>query len=182
MPDYVSNIRKNGCTIYDQIDTGNTELWIPNKELEIILNQSMIGFSVHGYPLRTRSKIIKEKICKSLGYPIPNCFKKCQPRFFGQNFDVYTQKSTNLQIWNEDLDPTRRYAIIKISNEDIVEKIKIVDGASLSKLDTTGTLTQKYQARMVTENIKCGLTVAKDTTNILPLINTSILHQLALEK
>jgi len=172
MSDYVTNIRNYGLTIYNQIETGNPDFWIPNKKLEEILDKSMVGFSVFGYPLRTRSKVIKTKICESLGYPVPKSFKKTQPRFFGQNFDVYTQKSTNLQVWNEDLNPTRRYVIIKISNKDIVEKAKVVDGATLSKLDTTGTLTQKYQARMIEDNIKCSLTVPKDTDNILPLIQS----------
>ena len=107
----------------------------------------------------------------ALGYVIPNSFKKTQPRFIGQNFDVYNQKANNLQVWNEDLDPNRRYVIIKISADDIIERVKVVDGATLAKLDTTGTLTQKYQARLNPNSIQNELTVSFDSNNLLPILH-----------
>jgi len=140
-------IRESGKSIYDPIGPQDKSLWIPTLELEQILNKRLVGISLYGMPLRTRSKAVKEAICEALGYPVPRSFKKTQPRFLGQNFDTYIQKSNNLQIWNEELDASRRYVLIRVSPQDVILKVKVVDGATLAKLDRTGTLTQKYQAR-----------------------------------
>ena len=108
----------------------------------------MIGLSLAGLPLRTRSKVVKEEICKSLGYPVPSSFKKTQPRFLGQNFDVYTQKSLNVQIWNEEVDLSRRYVFLRADENDTITNVKVITGDILVQYDRTGTLTQKFQARM----------------------------------
>lgn len=158
-----SKIADKGLSIYDPLDEENKDLWIPTTELERLLNKGLMGFSTKGLPLRTRSKVIKQEVCKILGYPIPKSFKKTQPRFPGQLFDTYIQKSDNLQIWNEDIAPSRRYVIIKVSEDDIVEKVKVVNGKTLSTLDTTGTLTQKYQARLSPSNANLELVSAIDT-------------------
>ncbi len=99
--------------------------------------------------MRTRSKVVKEKVCEVLGYPVPKSFQKTQPRFPGQFFDTYTQKSNNLQVWNEELSAVRRYVLIRISDADLVTRVKVVTGDALAALDTTGTLTSKYQARCI---------------------------------
>ncbi|MGP2527112.1 restriction endonuclease [Acidaminococcus sp. LBK-2] len=148
MIDYVKNISASGLTIYDLISHDNSQLYIPTKNLEALLSNSIIGLSLNGLPLRTRSKVVKQAICHALGYPIPKSFKKTQPRFPGQNFDVYTQKSLNVQIWNEDVEINRRYVFLRVNNQDIVTKVKIITGKQLILLDHTGTFTQKYQARM----------------------------------
>lgn len=173
--DYVSRISSSGLTIYDPVEIGDPNLWIPSSELETLLHESLVNTSLEGLPLRTRSKVVKQLVCQSLGYPIPKGFKKTQPRFPGQNFDIYIQKSNNLQIWNEEVSPERRYVIIRVSPEDMILKIKVVNGDSLSFLDTTGTLTQKYQARLVLGNEQKELIVDKDTTNLLPVISDSSL-------
>ncbi|MFV0187811.1 hypothetical protein OBK20_10630 [Empedobacter falsenii] len=118
---------------------------ITAEALEEYLNLKLRGLLLN-QPIRTRSKVIKTEICKILGYEVPKSFKKTQPRFPCQNFDTYVQKSNNLQIWNEELDPERRYILIKTNENDIVTNVKVVTGADLGPLDTTGTLTQKYQA------------------------------------
>ena len=82
-----------------------------------------------------------------LGYPVPKTFKKVQPRFPGQNFDTYVQKSNNLQIWNEEVSASRRYVIIRVNDMDIVTKVRVVTGDVIAAFDTTGTLTHKYQAK-----------------------------------
>ena len=148
MIDYVSNIRNSGLSIYDPIDPNDVECYIPNDELEYILCNSMIGLSLNGLPLRTRSKVVKQEICQALGYPIPSSFRRTQPRFLGQNFDVYTQKSLNVQIWNEEVDPSRRYVFLCANEDDIITNVKVITGDILVQYDRTGTLTQKYQARM----------------------------------
>lgn len=145
--DYVSNIRNSKKTIHDPIEIGDPNLWIPDHILEQILNDKLCGLDVSSYAVKSRSKIVKQKVCEALGYPIEETFPKLQPRFTGQNFDTYNQKSRNLQIWNEEISAERRYVIIGIDTNDIIYKVKVINGAELSLLDTTGKITTKYQAR-----------------------------------
>ena len=148
MPDYISNIRNSGLSIYDEIDPENRALFIPLYALERILSDALIGESLNGLPLRTRSKVVKSMICEALGYPIPRSFIKTQPRFPGQNFDVYTQKSMNVQIWNEEVDADRRYVFLKVDDDDVITNVKVITGETLAQYDRTGRLTTKYQATM----------------------------------
>ncbi|OFX13090.1 MAG: hypothetical protein A2Z18_02095 [Armatimonadetes bacterium RBG_16_58_9] len=80
--------------------------------------------------------------------------------------DTYVQKSSNLQIWNEDLAPNRRYAIIKVSQDDKIAKVRVVTGGTLALLDTTGTLTRKYQARIAPADADAELVANTDTDNL----------------
>ena len=169
---YIENIQNSGLTIYDSIKIGDPNLWIPTKALENTLNSGLKGMSLLGLPLRTRSKVVKEKICQVLGYPIPKTFKKTQPRFLGQLFDIYIQKSNNLQVWNEELSFTRRYVIIRVSENNRISSVKVVTGDVLSQYDTTGTLTQKFQASCVPKDKSCELISNKDT-ELLDLITHS---------
>lgn len=148
MKNYKNNIVSSGLSIYDVIDSSNADLFIPTECLQDMLSQKMIGLSLSGYALRTRSKVVKIEICKALGYPTPASFKKTQPRFPGQNFDVYTQKSLNVQIWNEEVDPSRRYVFFRTDEYDTIVAVKVILGDELVKYDRTGTLTHKYQATM----------------------------------
>jgi hypothetical protein len=113
-----------------------------------MLNNGLTGLSLTGLPLRTRSKIVKSLVCKALGYPVPDSFQKTKPDFPAQNFDVYTQKSLNVQIWNEAIDSLRRYVFIQVDEFDKIQKVKVITGEQLALLDKTGTLTTKYQAMM----------------------------------
>lgn len=142
--DKVNKIRSLGIDVYSALPT--RELYFDNIELSDALSANLRGLSLANMPLRTRSKFFKTKVCEALGYVSPSSFKKCQPRFFNQNFDTYIQKSNNLQIWNEEIDYLRRYVIVKVDNDDIIQAIRIITGEDLAILDTTGTLTQKYQA------------------------------------
>ena len=163
--DYVNNIKKSGLTIYDFISKDNEELYIPIKELEAILEKGMKGFSVAGLPLRTRSKVVKSEICRVLGYPVPKSFKKTQPRFKGQNFDTYVHETLNVQIWNEPVDPERRYVFLHVDENKVINRVKVITGKELVKYDRTGTLTRKYQATMTTRNMSV-LFSKKDTARI----------------
>lgn len=169
--DYVAAIRASGLTIYDEIKIGDPKLWIPTTELETLLDSGLRGISLAGLPLRTRSKVVKERVCGALGYPVPKSFKKSQPRFSGQLFDTYTQKSNNLQVWNEKLSASRRYVIIRVSDEDIITRVKVVTGDTLALLDTTGTLTQKYQARCVVGKVAAELISKADTNRLQPFVS-----------
>ncbi len=155
MINYPENIRKSEFSIYDPIDPDDRHFFIPEDDLEDILSESIIGLSLEGLPLRTRSKVVKEEICRALGYPIPTSFRKTQPRFPGQNFDVYTQKSLNVQIWNEEVDLSRRYVFLRVNENDVITNVRVITGELLVQYDRTGTLTQKFQARMqaYSENI-----------------------------
>ena len=162
----VEAISRSGLTIYDFIPRHVGELWIPTSDLEHMLNHSMAGIALSDLPLRTRSKVVKEHICRALGYPVPSTFRRTQPRFPGQHFDVYVQKSDNVQIWNEDLEPARRYVVVRVGEDDTITRVRIVTGQELAKLDRTGTLTQKYQARMVPTPATTELVVEADTTPV----------------
>jgi len=124
--------------------------------------------------------VVKQHVCRLLGYPVPDSFRKTQPRFPGQLFDTYVQKSNNLQVWNEELAPTRRYVLIRVSGRDVVTKVKVVTGDALAQLDTTGTLTQKYQARCDAGLQPTELIVAADTALLRPFTSaTADLRRLA---
>ena len=148
MIDYVKNIIYSEKTIYDSDVVSNSTLFIPIEILESLLNNGLVGLSLSGLPLRTRSKFVKSLICKTLGFPVPDTFAKTKPAFPAQNLDIYTQKSMNLQIWNEEIEPLRRYVIIQVSDTDKIKKVKVITGKHLALYDNTGTLTTKYQAMM----------------------------------
>jgi len=142
---YPERISESGKTIYDLVREADN-LYLPLSELESILHRGLKGLNLD-YPLRTRSKVLKSKICEILGYPVPKSFQKTHPRFPGQDFDTYVQKSDNLQIWNEEISPTRRYVVIRVDAQSRVTAVRVVTGETLAKLDRTGTLTRKYQAK-----------------------------------
>lgn len=171
---FVEAISKREMTIYDPIEVGDPELWIPAPELEALLDAKLRGVSLAGLPLRTRSKAVKEHVCRALGYSAPPRFKKTQPRFPGQSLDTYVQKSNNLQVWNEELAPTRRYAIIRVNENDQIVRVKVVTGDTLARLDTTGTLTQKYQARCIPGDDASELIVSTDTNRLQGYVSEKV--------
>ncbi|MGA2983564.1 MAG: restriction endonuclease [Terriglobia bacterium] len=171
---YVENIRASGLTIYDPIRIGDPNLWIPTPALESLLNAGLQGLKVGGFPNRTRSKVVKAAICKALGYPVPTSFTKTKPRFPGQLFNTYTQKSNNLQVWNEELVPGTRYVVIRISEGQVLQRVKVVNGHTLSELDNTGTLTSKYQAQIICGAQPAELISASDTLTLRPALSPDV--------
>ncbi|WP_298273546.1 hypothetical protein [Geobacter sp.] len=167
---FVKAISQSGLSIYDDIEVGDPNLWIPAPDLETLLEEGLHSFSTAGLANRTRSKVVKEEVCRILGYPVPRSFKKTRPRFPGQKFDTYVQKSNNLQVWNEELEPTRRYVIIKVSDNGTIERVKVVTGDRLALLDTTGTLTQKFQARLIPGLDQAELVAPEDTDRLRPFV------------
>ncbi len=154
-----------GLTIYDSL-TDHPNQFLSQSQLEQTLKEKLKGLKLN-QPIRTRSKVVKTAICQALGYPVPKSFLKSQPRFPGQNFDVYTQKSNNLQIWNEALSASRRYVLVRVSDDDLVTTVRVVTGAQLAKLDTTGTLTQKYQATAMDKVTTSRLVSSIDTASLM---------------
>ncbi|PYE42686.1 hypothetical protein HUB98_23400 [Paenibacillus barcinonensis] len=167
------NITKSGLSIFDEIPIGDATYWIPSSELEVLLNNKLVGIDLGSLPIKTRSKVVKTLICEALGYPVPKTFKKTQPRYIGQNFDVYTQKANNFQVWNEEISPSRRYVLVRPSKQNVIVKVKVVSGEMLSTLDRTGKLTQKYQARLVTGSDKTELVSSEDTALLKALVSNS---------
>lgn len=149
MSDFPERIRQLGISIYAPLP--DDSYLIPDLELEQILEEHLLGRELGTLPARTRSKLVKEEVCRALGYPIPESFKRTQPRFPGQDLDVYVQSSNNLQIWNEEISATRRYVLIRPDVNGIVVKIRVVRGEYLAQFDTTGTFTSKFQAHMVSQ-------------------------------
>ncbi|MEQ1914291.1 MAG: restriction endonuclease [Sideroxydans sp.] len=171
--DFKKSIRASGLDIYSPIEVGDANLWIPTPHIETLLNKALKGLNLGELPVRTRSKVVKIAICEALGYPAPKSFKRTKPRFFGQQLDTYAQKSRNLQIWNEQLSPARRYAIIQISAENRVLKVKVVNGYALGLLDKTGKITTKYQAALEVRAASHELVSTQDATLLLPHVHAS---------
>jgi len=161
-------IRSSGLSIYDPLD-GRPDLFIDHKSLERILRVGLLGLDLN-YPLRTRSKVLKSKVCEVLGYPIPASFKRSQPRFPGQNFDTYVQQANNLQIWNEEVSDSRRYVVVRVGSKGTVTGVRVITGQALAILDTTGTLTHKYQARSRLPVVESHLVSNVDTANVVEKI------------
>jgi len=141
---YRTAIRAAGLNISTPVHR-DSELFIPTEVLEIML-ADLIGINLVGFPIRTRSKRVKSAVCEALGYDIPTSFKKTRPRFIGQNLDIFVQKSRNIQVWNEAVDPLRRYAIFRVNTKNVISSVRVLSGETLSAFDKTGTLTSKFQA------------------------------------
>lgn len=160
----VKAISESGLTIYDPVASLGLRLTV--SELEAILNDQLRGLSLD-YPLRTRSKVLKARVCEALGYPVPATFRRTRPRFPGQDFDTHVQKSNNLQIWNQEVSPGRRYVLIRVDSSHVVTRVRVVSGTTIARLDTTGTLTTKYQARAKVPPAGSALVSVRDTQVVL---------------
>ena len=162
----VRQITAAGISIYDHIEVGGA-LWMSADLLEAVLQSELAGNRFEAVALRTRSKLAKSEVCRILGYPVPKSFRKlkAQARFPGQNFDTYVQSADNLQIWNAEISPTRRYVLIRPDAEGIVRRVRVVSGADLAPLDRTGKLTRKFQAR-ITDLTQLDLASEIDTLNM----------------
>lgn len=163
--DYPTRIANSGLTIYDAIDVGSA-LWIPSDALERLLQDRLAGSTFGHVALRTRSKIAKQMVCTAMGYPVPKSFARGRPRFPGQNFDTYVQGANNLQIWNEEISPARRYVLIRPDSAGVIRRVRVVTGVDLAPFDTTGKLTRKFQARVGDPAIT-RLASPADTPNLI---------------
>lgn len=168
--DYCQNIYNSSKTIYDPINPDNDNLYIPTTDLEKILSEKLINQPVQAAPNRSRSKSVKKMICDALKYrSSPSSFRRGHPQFVGQNFDVYTQKRLNVQIWNEGVCKERRYVFLHLNQQNIITSVRVISGEDLAQYDKTGTLTQKYQATM--PDFKQSFCSQKDTCTVDNWIN-----------
>ena len=140
----VRRIAASVLTIYDELPV-DSDLRISSEELEQLLRKGLKGIDVAHLPLRSRSKFVKSRVCEIMGYPAPLSFARSRPRFPGQNLDLYVQKSRNLQVWNEAIQLSRRYAVAILSPKGVIDTVHVLSGMDLQKLDKTGKLTSKNQ-------------------------------------
>lgn len=156
-----AKISARGLTLYDDLSC-HPDLIFEISALEATLDAELIGLDLD-MPIRTRAKVAKQAVAAALGYPVPPSFRKTQPRFPGQRLDVAVQKGNNFQVWNEDLDPLRRYALIRVDGDGIVMKVRVLTGEAIALLNTTGTLTSKYQAKRRPDSVGSKLVSPTDT-------------------
>lgn len=161
-------IAESGVSLYDSIEVGG-DLWMPADLMEAILQTELVGHQFPDVAIKTRSKLAKIEICNVLGYPVPKSFSR--RNFPGQNYDTSVQSANNFQVYNSEISPTRRYVLIRPNQERIIERVRVVSGADLAPLDTTGKLTRKYQARII-DFRQLNLATIKDTPNLLQAITT----------
>ena len=157
----VRAIAASGLSIYDPL-ADKPGLFIETRGLERILKKALIGLDLD-YPIRTRSKVVKGRVCEALGYPVPERFRRTKPRFPGQNFDTFVQKADNLQIWNEEVSASRRYVLIRVDARQVVTGVRVVTGEVIAQLDRTGTLAHKYQTRSREPVLLSSLASSADT-------------------
>lgn len=147
-----SRIKESQVSIYSESATADSNIFYPPESLEMLLKSELVGRDdLAGSAVRTRSKLAKSLVCEALGYTAPKSFKKIQPRLPHPAIDVYAQQSTNLQIWNAEVDAERRYVIL-ILVDGIISDVHVIAGADLAQFDGTGTLTRKFQASRILDS------------------------------
>ncbi|KAF5036072.1 hypothetical protein DSECCO2_578890 [anaerobic digester metagenome] len=142
------------------------ELIFTKKELNKILTELQGLIIPQNLSTVQKSQWVKIKIIELMGYKRPKGLrtkqaKKYKPKFINQLLDIFVQSSSNLQIWNyipydDNLIPAEwnssikfsdcRYIIVMHNKEGKIGKTFIKEGFELSKWDTTGTKTIKWQA------------------------------------
>lgn len=156
-------IQQRGVSVYDLPTNVESDDFFTVVQLEALLKKQLIGRTdLAGLAVRTRSRIAKTLVCEALGYQAPRSFKRVSPRLSHPLIDVYAQQSTNLQIWNEEIDTERRYVILILDDKSITN-VRVITGADLAHYDYTGTLTSKYQASRRSENYDSLLVSTSDT-------------------
>ncbi len=163
-------------SIYDPPALATSGLFYTPSGIEVLLNSH---FGSHaedlcGLPVRTRSKVAKRLVCEALGYQAPSSFAKTKPRFPHANLDVYVQQSNNLQVWNQEVDAARRYAVVLTDNAGMFRRAKVIPGSDLAQFDTTGVLTRKFQANRRDESVGSRLVSATDTADFIRELAPSI--------
>ena len=163
-------IDSSTLTVYDPVLAEDVNLLFTDDELEELLRVNLVGRDLSA-PIRTRSKIVKQMVAAALGYQPPLTFARTQPRFPGQDLDVYVQTSNNLQIWNEAVAPQRRYVLVRPDSTGVIRSVRVVRGQQIASWDRTGTLTSKYQAKRASGQSGSTLVSATDTDHMMEALN-----------
>lgn len=164
-----SAIQLANIDIYQNLIPDRTDLIFADEELQALLVARLTGSTLTG-PLRSRSKLARQLVAMAMGYKPPTSFRRMQPRFPGQNLDVYVQMSDNLQIWNQDVSPNQRYVLIRPDDQGIIRAIRIIKGHQIIQWDRTGTLTSKFQAKRKTGRTGSALVSLQDTKNFISIL------------
>ena len=172
-------IHRAHIDIYEPLLPNRAELFFPDEELKVLLSVSLSNEPLSG-PIRTRSKLAKRMVSRAMGYEPPPSFRKDRPRFPGQDLDVFVQASNNLQIWNQELSPERRYVLIRPGDGGTVKAVRLVRGKQLALWDNTGTLTSKFQARRCHGQQGSKLVSPRDTANFEGVLQPRALPRSAL--
>ena len=174
-----SAIRQAFIDIYEPLLPYRAELFYPDDELSALFSASIVDEVLSG-PIRSRSKSAKQMVSRAMGYEPPASFRKERPRFPGQDLDVYVQVSDNLQIWNQEVYPERRYVLIRPGEDGKVEAVRVVRGKQLAHWDTTGTLTSKFQASRDRGHRGSKLVSPNDTAHFAGVLQPSAVPKTAL--
>lgn len=105
MIDYAQNIQNYNLSIYDPVSPNDNSLFIPIYALEKLISKHLIGYSLNGLPLRTRSKVVKALICEALGYPIPRHLKKHSHDFLDKTLMFIRKKASMFKFGMKKLMP-----------------------------------------------------------------------------
>jgi hypothetical protein len=157
--------------LYGDPEAPSSPAYFSTDLLERHLFLNLVGTSLSGLPLRTRSKLAKSLVCSALGYAPPVSFRRTQPRFPAPNLDIYVQKADNLQVWNQEIDPARRYVIIRLNENDVISALRVLSGQELALLENTGTLTTNYQAKRRAGLLGSRLVTSRDTDNFVSCLS-----------
>lgn len=159
--------------LYEEPATADSEFFYTPGELELLLREELVGRSdLAGLPVKTRAVVAKSIVCSALGYVSPRPFKRVNPRLPHPAVDVYAQQSNNLQIWNEEVDAERRYVVLVLDGEQILD-VRVIAGADLAQFDKTGKLTSKFQASRLDEAAGSRLVSARDTDHFIERLDPS---------
>jgi len=157
-------IRQAGIDIYCALDY-QSPLFMPAESIERALSQALIGRRFEGEN-KTRSKLVKQAVAGALGYPIPTRFKRSVCHFPSQDLHIHSQKASNLQVYNREPPPARRYGIVAIDESSCVRKVRVITGENLARLDRNGTWTKKFQATSQVWPARSCLVSAVDTPRV----------------
>lgn len=163
-----SMIKRHRIDLYWPPATPDSEFFYDSEGLEAILKEELIGCTdLADLPIRTRAKVAKSIVCEALGYEAPRSFPKMAggPRLPHPAIDVYAQQSSNMQIWNQEVDAGRRYVVLVLDDCQIID-VKVIAGAELAQYDRTGKLTSKFQASRIEGSLGSLLVSSSDTQSV----------------
>lgn len=162
-----SRIAAENIDLYSAPVTAQSDFFFSPRQLEVLLKDELVGSTeLAEMPVKTRANAAKRIVCEALGYTPPSSFKHVSPRLLHLSADVYVQQSNNLQIWNESVDAERRYIILILRDDEIVD-VRVVAGTDLAQYDTTGKLTSKFQAARFDDSAGSVLVSDLDTDHVL---------------
>lgn len=160
-----------GLDLYNPPATADSQYFYTPSVLETLLKSELVGRDdLAGLAVKSRAVVAKRIVSEALGYDAPRSFKRVSPRLPHPAIDVYAQQSNNLQIWNEEVDAERRYVILILNEQEILD-VRVVAGADLAQYDKTGKLTKKFQASRLREADGSTLVSDVDTYNFTERLN-----------